>query len=116
MAMAPDTTPDRRPARLDRDLGGDQQADLRRRSTQHPRASTAMRHRAGADRRAGGVLARNRGRAAHYRQDESQKNGAKGQPGTKIDNETIQRLYWAADALITRLSYEQKLKAKQRRA
>jgi hypothetical protein len=43
----------------------------------------------------------------------SQKNGAKGQPATKIDNETIQRLYWAAAPLITRLSYEQKLKAKQ---
>jgi hypothetical protein len=44
----------------------------------------------------------------------SHKNGQKGQPQpTKIDNETIQRLYWAAAPLITRLSYEQKLKAKQ---
>ena len=30
-----------------------------------------------------------------------------------IDNDTIQRLYWAAAPLITRLSYEQKLKVKQ---
>jgi hypothetical protein len=42
----------------------------------------------------------------------SHKNGQKAQ-ATKIDNETIQRLYWAAAPLITRLSYEQKLKAKQ---
>ncbi len=42
----------------------------------------------------------------------SHKNGQKA-PATKIDNETIQRLYWAAAPLITRLSYEQKLKAKQ---
>ena len=42
----------------------------------------------------------------------SPKNGAKSQ-ATKIDEETIQRLYWAAAPLITRLSYEQKLKAKQ---
>ena len=36
----------------------------------------------------------------------------KGQ-ATKIDNDTIQRLYWAAAPLITRLSYEQKLRAKE---
>ena len=42
----------------------------------------------------------------------SQTNG-KGQTAISIDNETIQRLYWAAAPLITRLSYEQKLKAKQ---
>jgi hypothetical protein len=40
------------------------------------------------------------------------KNGQKGQ-ATKIDDETIKRLYWAASPLIARLSYEQKLKAKQ---
>ena len=39
-----------------------------------------------------------------------ERQGPEGQP---IDNETIQRLYWAAAPLITRLSYEQKLKAKQ---
>jgi hypothetical protein len=44
----------------------------------------------------------------------SHKSGQKGQPQpTKIDNETIQRLYWAAAPLITRLSYEQKLRAKE---
>jgi hypothetical protein len=42
----------------------------------------------------------------------SHKNGQKGQ-ATKIDDETIKRLYWAASPLIARLSYEQKLKAKQ---
>lgn len=43
----------------------------------------------------------------------SPKNG-KGQPAkVNVDQETIQRLYWAAAPLITRLSYEQKLKAKQ---
>ena len=30
-----------------------------------------------------------------------------------LDQDTIQRLYWAAAPLITRLSYEQKMKAKQ---
>jgi hypothetical protein len=30
-----------------------------------------------------------------------------------VDNETVQRLYWAAAPLLTRLSYEQKLKVKQ---
>src|SRR2546423_1257316 len=30
-----------------------------------------------------------------------------------VDQDTIQRLYWAAAPLITRLSYEQKMKAKQ---
>jgi len=30
-----------------------------------------------------------------------------------VDDETIQRLYWAAAPLLTRLSYEQKMKAKQ---
>ena len=30
-----------------------------------------------------------------------------------VDNDTMQRLYWAAAPLITRLSYEQKLKVKQ---
>jgi len=31
----------------------------------------------------------------------------------KVDDETIQRLYWAAAPLLTRLSYEQKTKVKQ---
>jgi hypothetical protein len=31
----------------------------------------------------------------------------------QVDNDTMQRLYWAAAPLITRLSYEQKLKVKQ---
>ena len=30
-----------------------------------------------------------------------------------VDNETMQRLYWAAAPLLTRLSYEQKIKVKQ---
>ena len=30
-----------------------------------------------------------------------------------VDNETMQRLYWAAAPLLTRLSYEQKTKVKQ---
>jgi len=30
-----------------------------------------------------------------------------------VDNETVQRLYWAAAPLLTRLSYEQKLRVKQ---
>jgi len=30
-----------------------------------------------------------------------------------LDNDTIQRLYWAAAPLISRLSYEQKQKVKQ---
>ena len=30
-----------------------------------------------------------------------------------VDQDTVQRLYWAAAPLITRLSYEQKMKAKQ---
>lgn len=39
----------------------------------------------------------------------------KSQKGQKVglDNEAIQRLYWAAAPLITRLSHEQKLKVKQ---
>jgi hypothetical protein len=42
----------------------------------------------------------------------SPKNGQKGQ-ATKIDEDTLRRLYWAASPLIATLSYEQKLKAKQ---
>jgi hypothetical protein len=43
----------------------------------------------------------------------SKQNG-KGQAAKiNVDQDTIQRLYWAAAPLITRLSYEQKLKAKQ---
>ena len=39
---------------------------------------------------------------------------AKGQSGNvTIDNDTMQRLYYAAAPLISRLSYEQKLKVKQ---
>ena len=39
---------------------------------------------------------------------------AKGQSGNiSIDNDTMQRLYYAAAPLISRLSYEQKLKVKQ---
>ena len=39
---------------------------------------------------------------------------AKGQAGNiNIDNDTMQRLYYAAAPLISRLSYEQKLKVKQ---
>jgi hypothetical protein len=38
----------------------------------------------------------------------------KGRDGkVQVDDETIQRLYWAAAPLITRLSYEQKAKVKQ---
>jgi hypothetical protein len=38
----------------------------------------------------------------------------KGRDGNiNVDNDTIQRLYWAAAPLITRLSYEQKQKVKQ---
>jgi hypothetical protein len=38
----------------------------------------------------------------------------KGRDGKiNVDNDTIQRLYWAAAPLITRLSYEQKQKVKQ---
>ena len=38
----------------------------------------------------------------------------KGQaPAINVDQETKQRLYWAAAPLITRLSYEQKIRAKQ---
>lgn len=38
----------------------------------------------------------------------------KGHDGkVKVDDETIQRLYWAAAPLLTRLSYEQKMKVKQ---
>ena len=40
------------------------------------------------------------------------KTDSKGQ-NVNLDNDTIQRLYWAAAPLITRLSYEQKLKVKQ---
>ena len=44
----------------------------------------------------------------------SHKSKAKGQVSKiNVDDETKQRLYWAAAPLITRLSYEQKLKAKQ---
>jgi hypothetical protein len=42
----------------------------------------------------------------------SPKNGQKSQ-ATKIDEDTLRRLYWAASPLIATLSYEQKLKAKQ---
>ena len=38
---------------------------------------------------------------------------ANGYAKVSVDEETKQRLYWAAAPLITRLSYEQKLKAKQ---
>ena len=39
---------------------------------------------------------------------------SKGRDGKiNLDNDTIQRLYWAAAPLISRLSYEQKLKVKQ---
>jgi hypothetical protein len=41
-----------------------------------------------------------------------QKTNAKGQK-ISLDNDAIQRLYWAAAPLITRLSHEQKLKVKQ---
>ena len=41
-----------------------------------------------------------------------QKNNGKGQK-VSLDGEAIQRLYWAAAPLITRLSHEQKLKVKQ---
>jgi|RhiMethySRZTD1v2_1073278.scaffolds.fasta_scaffold48446_5 hypothetical protein len=41
-----------------------------------------------------------------------QKTNAKGQK-VSLDNDAIQRLYWAAAPLITRLSHEQKLKVKQ---
>ena len=41
-----------------------------------------------------------------------QKNNGKGQK-VSLDSEAIQRLYWAAAPLITRLSHEQKLKVKQ---
>ena len=42
------------------------------------------------------------------------KQNGKGQSAhINVDQDTIQRLYWAAAPLITRLSYEQKLKAKQ---
>jgi hypothetical protein len=44
----------------------------------------------------------------------AQKNSGKGPSGKiSVDNESMQRLYWAAAPLITRLSYEQKAKAKQ---
>jgi hypothetical protein len=39
----------------------------------------------------------------------AKQNGGK----LSVDQDTIQRLYWAAAPLITRLSYEQKMKAKQ---
>ena len=38
---------------------------------------------------------------------------SKGHGNVNLDNDTIQRLYWAAAPLISRLSYEQKLKVKQ---
>jgi len=41
-----------------------------------------------------------------------QKTNTKGQK-VSLDNDAIQRLYWAAAPLITRLSHEQKLKVKQ---
>ena len=41
-----------------------------------------------------------------------QKSNGKGQK-ISLDNDAIQRLYWAAAPLITRLSHEQKLKVKQ---
>ena len=41
-----------------------------------------------------------------------QKTNGKGQK-VSLDSEAIQRLYWAAAPLITRLSHEQKLKVKQ---
>jgi hypothetical protein len=44
----------------------------------------------------------------------SRQGKAKGQTSKiSVDDETKQRLYWAAAPLLTRLSYEQKLKAKQ---
>ena len=42
-----------------------------------------------------------------------QKNNKGQHAKVNVDQDTIQRLYWAAAPLITRLSYEQKLKAKQ---
>jgi hypothetical protein len=43
----------------------------------------------------------------------SHNSKTKGKTKISVDDETKQRLYWAAAPLITRLSYEQKLKAKQ---
>jgi hypothetical protein len=37
----------------------------------------------------------------------------KGKGEKHVDNDTMQRLYWAAAPLISRLSYEQKMKVKQ---
>jgi hypothetical protein len=37
----------------------------------------------------------------------------KGKGEKQVDNDTMQRLYWAAAPLISRLSYEQKMKVKQ---
>jgi hypothetical protein len=43
----------------------------------------------------------------------SHNSKAKGKTKISVDDETKQRLYWAAAPLLTRLSHEQKLKAKQ---